>query len=89
MPIFSQSGSERRALRARAQSIQPSAHIGQGGIAPVLPNILAAFTHTDLIKVHFDRHKEDKKALAAELAERTSSELVQVIGHNAVLYRPR
>jgi RNA-binding protein len=89
MPVFTQSGQERRALRSRAQALHPVAHVGQAGIDPVLPNIEAAFTHSDLLKVHFDRHKEEKKALAATLAEKTGSELIQIIGHNAILYRPR
>lgn len=89
MPQFTESGSQRRSLRSRAQTLHPAVHIGQAGILPVLPNIQAAFTHTDLIKVHFERHREEKKTLAADLAAKTGSELIQIIGHNAVLYRPR
>lgn len=89
MTQFTQTGLERRNLRSRAQKLHTVVHIGQGGIPPILPNIEAAFTHTDLIKVHFDRHKEEKRALALDLAAQTRSELVQLIGHNAVLYRPK
>lgn len=89
MPRFTQTGQERRALRSRAQALHPAVRLGEGGVDPILPNLAAAFTHTDLLKVHFDQRKDEKKDLAAELAEKSGSELVQVIGHNAVLYRPR
>ena len=43
-------------------------------------------TH-ELIKVRFNVHKESKKPLTAEIAERTHCEVAGIIGHVAILYR--
>jgi len=48
-----------------------------------------ALRQRELIKVRFDEFKDQKKELARELAERTSSHLVMQVGHVVVLYRKR
>jgi RNA-binding protein len=45
--------------------------------------------HRDLIKVKFEQFKEDRKELAALMAERSGSQLITLVGHVAVLYRPK
>jgi len=42
-----------------------------------------------LIKVRFNEFKDQKKALAEELATRTGSQIAGIIGHIAILYRPQ
>jgi RNA-binding protein YhbY len=37
----------------------------------------------------FVDHKEEKKTLAPEIAERTGSALIQRVGNTAVFYRPK
>jgi RNA-binding protein len=42
----------------------------------------------ELVKVRFVGLKEERRTLAPELAERTSSLLVQTVGNVAVYFRP-
>jgi hypothetical protein len=41
----------------------------------------------ELIKIKFAAFKDERKSLAAEIAARTNSEVVWIVGHVAVLYR--
>ncbi|MDX6766544.1 MAG: YhbY family RNA-binding protein [Candidatus Methylacidiphilales bacterium] len=88
MTQYTQTGLERRGLRSRAQTLAASVRVGQHGIDPVLANVETALQHHHLVKVRFDGLKEQKQELALSLAEKLNAELIQVIGHNAVLYRP-
>lgn len=79
-----------RRLKAEAQRLKSTFKIGQHGLsAEFLRSLDAAFHHHELIKVKFDEFKEEKKTLAPQLAEKTSSHLVWLIGNVAVLYRPK
>jgi RNA-binding protein len=59
----------------------------------VSPQFLAALdnalNHHELVKVKFDELKEQKKELAPQLAEKSSSHLVTRVGNVVVLYRPK
>lgn len=89
MTQYTQTGLERRHLRSQAQKLEPVVRIGQHGIDPVLPNVQTALQHHPLIKVRFEGQKDQKRELALELALKANAELIQIIGHNAVLYRPK
>ena len=79
---------ELRRLKADAQRLKATFKIGRHGLSPeFLRSLDAAFLHHELIKVKFDEFKEEKKSLAPQLAEKTSSHLVWLIGNVAVLYR--
>jgi RNA-binding protein len=81
---------ELRKLKARAQSLEPTFKLGKAGLSDgFVKSIDEAFAHRDLIKVKFVEFKEDKKALAPLLAERTLSQLIMRVGNVAVLYRRR
>jgi len=86
---YTQTGLERRHLRSQAQKLEAVVRVGQQGIAPVLPNVETALKHHGLVKVRFDSLKEQKKVLALDLADKVHAELVQIIGHVALLYRPK
>jgi RNA-binding protein len=61
---------------------------GRGLEAPVLKEIEVALSHHQLIKVKV--HAEDREArqsLIAALIEATGADLVQTIGHVAVIHR--
>jgi Predicted RNA-binding protein containing KH domain, possibly ribosomal protein len=77
-----------RELKARAQTLKPSLKLGKAGVTP---EFLAAFddalTRSHLVKIRFEEFKEERKSLARELAEKSSSRLVQQVGHTAVFYR--
>ncbi len=85
MPLNSH---ERSQLKSRAQRMDAIAKIGKHGLSEaLLKSINEALQHHDLVKVKFDEFKEQKRELAPELALKTSSELVTLIGNVAVLYR--
>ena len=79
---------EIRRLKAEAQRLKATFKVGKAGLSPeFLRGLDAAFAHHELIKVKFDEFKDERKTLAPQLAEKTSSHLVWLIGHVAVLYR--
>jgi RNA-binding protein len=81
-------GKQRKHLRGLAHSLEPVVSVGAAGpSAGVLAEIDAALTSHELIKVRL-RDPEDKKALAAEIAERTHSVACGLVGHVVILYRP-
>jgi RNA-binding protein len=80
---------EIRGLKARAQRIKAILKVGKQGLSPEFLKALdEALQHHELLKVKFDEFKEERHELAPELARRTGSVLVTVVGHVAVLYRP-
>jgi len=81
---------EIRKLKADAQRLKPILKIGKGGMSPqFVQSVEAAFASHELIKIKFDDFKEQKKTLAPELAAKTSSHLVTLLGNVVVLYRPK
>jgi RNA-binding protein len=75
-------------LRSLAQRLEPILHLGKAGVTDAfLASVEQALNNHELIKIKFAAFKETKMALAEELATRTKSELVQIVGHVAVLYR--
>ena len=48
-----------------------------------------ALEHHGLVKIRFTDFKEEKKTLAPEIAERTQSELVTLVGNVAVFFRAK
>ena len=83
------SGAEKRALKSRAQKLEAVVRVGQAGLSePLLASMEAALERHALVKVRFVGLKEERRALAPALAERTSSLLVQTVGNVAVYFRP-
>ena len=65
--------------------------IGQKGFnAGVCRSVEEALLAHELFKLKFNEHKEKepKKAILSAIATETGCELVGVIGHTAILYRP-
>jgi RNA-binding protein len=84
------SGSEKRALKARAQLLEAVVRIGQAGMTDaVVSSLDNALDLHSLVKVRFADFKEDRHILAPELAKSTHSVLVQQVGNVAVFYRPK
>ena len=82
-------GYQRRALRAAAHDLSPIGQVGKEGLtANVLRSVREALDAHELIKVRFVDQKEQRRELAAELAEAVEAGLAGVIGHVAILYRP-
>lgn len=76
-------------LRGEGRRLDALARVGKDGISPELVNSLNQLLEAhELVKVRFVAHKEDRRALSQEVAAQTGAELVDVIGHVAVIYRP-
>ena len=64
--------------------------MGRQGLSPqFLDSVNEALSHHELLKVKFDDLKEQRKTLAPQLAEKTGSHLVTLVGNVAVLFRPK
>lgn len=75
-------------LKGVAQRMDATLKVGRAGLSEgFLQSVREALAHRELIKVKFDEFKDQKKTLAPELAEKTESRLVTLIGNVAVLYR--
>ena len=84
------SNAETRKLKASAQRLKAMLKMGRQGLsAQFLDSVNEALSHHQLIKVKFDDLKEQRKTLAPELAEKTGSHLVTLVGNVAVLFRPK
>ena len=85
------SGKEKRALRARAHHLNPVVSIGAAGVSDgVLAEIHGALAHHELVKLRIAAEdREERAALIARICEKTNAELIQRIGHTAVIYRER
>ena len=80
---------QRAYLKSLAMKIDPIYNIGKGSISPELvQGVRDALEARELIKVGVLQNcMDDPKELANVLAERTRSQVVQVIGKKLVLYR--
>ncbi len=80
---------QRAKLRGIASTYETIFQIGKGGIGDTLvQQVLDALRKRELIKLHvLDNCEYDAREAAAILAERSKSEVVQVIGNRFVLYK--
>jgi len=82
-------GSDRQYLKSLAHSLTPTVYIGKGGLSDaVIGAVDVSLAAHELMKVKFNDLKDEKKEVAAEIASRTESELVTIIGNVATFYRP-
>ena len=71
-----------RELKARSQILKPVIHVGRDGLTEALIRALdQALADHELVKVRFTDHKSERKQLAADLAARTSSRQILLVGH--------
>ena len=81
---------ELRPLKAAAQRLKATFSVGREGLSPAfLAALDEGLKHQELLKVKLDHFKEQKRELAPQLAARTGSQLVMLVGHVVVLYRPK
>lgn len=80
---------QRAYLKGLAMNIDPVFQIGKSGLTPeVTEAVREAFNKRELIKLTVLKNcLEDSGEMAAVLAERTGSMVVQVIGKRIVLYK--
>lgn len=82
-------GKQKRFLRSQAHHLDPVFQIGKGGTNEHLfRHIEEAIEKRELLKVSIlSNNLDDKNEVAQELAERTGSELVQILGNTITLYK--
>lgn len=80
---------QRAYLMSLASNLQPIFQIGKSSLTPELTTAIAeSFNNKELIKVAVLKNcYDDPKELAQIVAERTHSQVVQVIGKKIVLYK--
>jgi RNA-binding protein len=78
-------------LRSRAKLMEPLVRIGKNGLTDsVVEQVRRLLVKRELVKVKLLRafiETNDRKKVAAELAKRTGSELIDQVGFAVVLYR--
>ncbi|WIW71417.1 MULTISPECIES: ribosome assembly RNA-binding protein YhbY [Anaerosinus] len=82
-------GKQKRFLRAMGSTLDPVVQIGKGGLVPsIVTSALDAIQARELIKVKVLQNcLEDPRAVIETLADRTNTDLVQIIGRNGLLYK--
>lgn len=80
---------QRAYLKGLAMNITPSFQVGKGMVTPQFTNAIdESLEANELIKLNvLNNCLDEPYSIAATLAERTNSEVVQVIGKKIVLYR--
>lgn len=80
---------ERAYLKSLAMKMEPIIQIGKSSLTPELTKAVEeALAARELIKISVLQNcMDDPRSLADMLAERTRSQVVQVIGKKIVLYR--
>ena len=79
---------QRKQLRAMAHHLEPLILVGNNGVSDSLVRATSeALEAHELIKVRFNEFKEEKKELLEEIANRTGSLVVGMIGHVGILYK--
>lgn len=81
---------QKKQLRAMGQTLDAQASVGKAGLTqPVVDGIMTLMKHHELIKVHIPAgSSHERQAMANDLAEKTDSQLVGLVGRMVLLYRP-
>ena len=81
-------GTIRKYLRGLAHSLQPVVMIGYEGLSESVINTTEkALDDHELIKIKFNKFKEEKTELCLEIETKTKSQMVGLIGNVAIFYR--
>lgn len=81
---------QRAYLMSLASNLNPIFQIGKSSLTPELTEAIGeAFNNRELIKIAVLKNCfDDPKEIAQIVAERTHSQVIQVIGKKIVLYKP-
>jgi RNA-binding protein len=78
-----------RKLKGMAQRMDASLKVGKQGLSDgFIKTLNEELDRHELVKLKFVEFKDQRKELAPQLAERTQSHLVTLLGNVVVLYRP-
>lgn len=80
---------QRAYLKSLASNLTPVFQIGKSALSPEITNaVRECFNTHELIKINvLNNCLDDPREMATIIAERTGSEVVQVIGKKIVLYK--
>ncbi|MBI2434789.1 MAG: ribosome assembly RNA-binding protein YhbY [Candidatus Hydrogenedentes bacterium] len=79
---------QRKYLRGQAHHLEPLVLVGKQGVTETLVrSVSQALDAHELIKVRFNEHKPEKKALVEEICRQTGCAAAGIVGHVAILYR--
>lgn len=79
---------ERYMLSRYANNIKPLLRIGKNGVTVTfLAALDELLEKRELVKIKFVDFKDEKQEIAADIASRTGSVLVRIIGNIAIYYR--
>lgn len=81
---------QRAYLKSLANDLNPVFQVGKSSLTPELTTAVGeAFNNNELIKVGVLKNcMDDPREIAQIIAERTQSQVVQVIGKKIILYKP-
>ena len=81
---------QRAYLKSLASDLEPVFQIGKASVTPEITSAISEVFNThELIKITVLKNcGDDIKEIASTVADRTRSDLVQVIGRKFVLYKP-
>ncbi len=81
---------QRAYLKSLASSLDPVFQVGKSSLTPQVTEAIGeAFNTRELLKVAVLKNcLDDPREIAEMIAERTHSQVVQVIGKKIVLYKP-
>lgn len=81
---------QRAYLKSLASNLNPVFQIGKSSLTPEVTEAVGeCFNNNELIKIAVLKNcLDDPKMIAEAVAERTHSQVVQVIGRKIVLYKP-
>ena len=80
---------QRKLLEKNAQPLNALVQVGGAGVTDEqIKQISRLLDEHELIKVKFNEFKEEKRALSNEVAQKTDSTIVRLIGNVLILYRP-
>lgn len=87
---MSMTSKQRAYLKSLASSLDPIFQVGKSSLTPQVTEAIGeAFNTRELIKVAVLKNcLDDPREIAEMIAERTHSQVVQVIGKKIVLYKP-
>jgi RNA-binding protein len=75
-------------LKGMAQRLDPVLVLGKAGASDAfLKSLDETLALHELVKIKFAAFKDERKTLAPQLAEKTGSHLIWIVGHVAVFYR--
>lgn len=75
-------------LKGLAQRLEPVLALGKAGATDgFIKSLDEALAQHELVKIKFAAFKDERKTIAPQLAEKTGSHLIWIVGHVAVFYR--